>query len=58
MARKQFTEKQRTELLDLLWDYLKQDGHNRDRVRTGWGTKTQEGIVSCIERIAFDEESL
>jgi hypothetical protein len=51
-------EKQRSAVLDLLWDYLKQDGQHRDRVRTAWGTKTQEGLIACIERIAYDAETL
>lgn len=47
-----FTEKQREDLLDLLWDSLKQDPDHQDRRLTGWGTKTTDRLVACIERIA------
>ncbi len=46
------TKKQQDAVLELLWDSMKRDPENRDRVRTGWGTKTKEGLVACIERIA------
>jgi len=39
-------------LIDMLWDYLQADvvdGHY-DRVNTGWGTKTKQGLVLSIAR--------
>ncbi len=39
-------------IVDLLWDSLKRDPHHKDRRQTGWGTKTQEGLIACIERVA------
>lgn len=48
------TESQKQSLLDLLWDYMKRDPEHKDRVRTGWGTKTQIGLLACIERIVID----
>ena len=46
------TQAQQTKLLDLLWDSLK---HERgiDRVYTGRGTKTQTGLLACIEQIVL-----
>lgn len=38
-------------MIDLLWDYLQPDREYRNRVYTGWGTKTKEGLCACIERI-------
>lgn len=48
------TETQKTELLTLLWDSMKRDPEHKDRVRTGWGTKTQTGLLACVERIMRD----
>lgn len=45
-------EKQKAAVIELLWDYLKRDPEHKDRVRTGWGTKTQDGL---IKRICDDE---
>ena len=45
------TKKQTADLLDLLWDYMKTDPEHSDRVRTGWGTKTQAGLVASVEHI-------
>ena len=42
--------KQEAELLDLLWDYLLCDPDHRDRVLTGWGTKTKGGLLASIKR--------
>lgn len=44
---------QRAALLALLWDCMKKDRENPDRVQTGWGTKTQDGLIACIERIVL-----
>lgn len=40
---------------ELLWDYLKQDKEHKDRKHTGWGTKTEQGLIACIERIIEEE---
>ncbi len=45
------TENQKAAILGLLWDSLKRDPEHKDRRQTGWGTKTQLGLVACIERI-------
>lgn len=44
---------------ELLWDYLKRDPEHKDRRRTGWGTKTKQGLAACILRIVreADEEA-
>jgi len=49
------TNQQRKMFLELLWDYLKGDKQNKNRVITGWGTKTEKSLIACIERI-IDEE--
>jgi len=49
------TEKQKAALLTLLWDSMKRDPEHKDRVRTGWGTKTKQGLCACIENIITDE---
>jgi len=36
-------------ITDLLWDYLKKDPEHKDRVRTGWGTKTKLGLRRTVE---------
>ena len=51
MERTKFTEAQEKAILDLLWDNMKRDPEHLDRVRTGWGTKTKQGLVACIQRI-------
>lgn len=55
------TPEQRSKLLELLWDSLKLEQanptlgfHIKDRVHTGWGTKTQDGLIACIESIVFN----
>lgn len=51
--RTQLTESLRAaSIVGLLWDYLKRDQTHSDRRQTGWGTKTKQGLVACIERIA------
>jgi hypothetical protein len=55
-VKREFTLQQEIMLLDLLWDYMKQDPEHKDRVKTGWGTKTQTGLVTCIHSIAFEEQ--
>lgn len=49
------TEFQKTKLLKLLWDSMKRDPEHKDRKQTGWGTKTQFGLIACIERIINEE---
>jgi hypothetical protein len=44
-----FSASARTALLGLLWDSLKRDPDHKDRRQTGFGTKTKEGLVACIE---------
>jgi hypothetical protein len=41
--------------VELLWDLLKGDPEHKDRVKTGWGTKTKVGLIACIERIIEEE---
>ncbi len=36
------------ELVNLLWDSLKRDPENKDRRKTGYGTKTKVGLVNTI----------
>lgn len=36
------------ELILMLWDYLKKDPENKDRRKTGIGTKTKVGLVNSI----------
>ena len=51
------TQGQESQILELLWDSMKRDPEHKDRVRTGWGTKTKTGLVACIERIMREEVS-
>jgi hypothetical protein len=44
------------ELLALLWAYMKRDLEHADRVRTGYGTKTQYGLCRCIEAIMMRQK--
>lgn len=48
---------QENQLVELLWNYMKRDPEHKDRVRTGWGTKTKIGLVACISRIVEGEDS-
>jgi len=48
------TEQQQKQIIELLWDSLKRDREHKDRVQTGWGTKTQKGLIACIESIMGD----
>lgn len=50
------TERQKEELLELLWDCMRRSPDHPDRVVTGWGTKTQEGLIASIERIMDNKE--
>ena len=51
---KKLNQAQKDSLNDLLWDYMQSDRENHGRVRTGWGSKTKEGLLSCIERILVE----
>lgn len=44
------TIQQQEDLLCLLWGSMKRES-GYDRVHTGWGTKTQTGLLKCIESI-------
>jgi hypothetical protein len=44
------TEREK-QLVELLWNYMKRDPEHKDRVQTGWGTKTQVGLIACVKRI-------
>ena len=48
-------EKQKQAIMELLWEHLPIDREHRDRRITGWGTKTQTGLIACIERICKDD---
>jgi len=47
-----FTEAQQAEILSLLWDYMKKDP-GFDRVQTGYGAKTQTGLLASLEGIVY-----
>lgn len=47
------SQKQHDQLVNLLWDYMNKDPEHLDRVQTGWGTKTRQGLTSCIARIVL-----
>ena len=47
-----FTEAQQAEILALLWDYMQQEP-GFDRVQTGYGTKTQTGLLASLEGIVY-----
>lgn len=50
------TDFQRSRLHSLLWEHMRADREHPDRVVTGWGTKTWQGLVACIERIVNEKE--
>lgn len=52
------TEAQKKMVLELLWDSLRRDAHHTDRVHTGWGTKTQDGLIACIQNIINMEKEV
>lgn len=45
------------ELLALLWDHLKRDPEHVDRRQTGWGTKTQTGLLASIRRLTIEHHT-
>ena len=51
------TDYQQSELLELLWGSLKKEP-GIDRVYTGYGSKTQTGLLACIERIVLDHNGM
>ena len=44
-------EQKAQKIVELLWDSLKRDPEHKDRRQTGWGTKTQVGLVACLDSI-------
>lgn len=50
------TTAQMNAIIDLLWDSLPDDPEHSDRKQTGWGTKTRQGLIACIKRIAKGED--
>ena len=44
-------------VVELLWDSLKKDPEHKDRRKTGYGTKTQDGLVASIEEITKQTEA-
>jgi hypothetical protein len=38
-------------IVKLLWGYMKRDHEHKDRVKTGYGTKTQYGLACCLDAI-------
>jgi len=45
------TTSQKQDIYDLLWDSLPDASPGTDRaerVNTGWGTKTEQGLANCI----------
>jgi hypothetical protein len=46
--------KQAAAIIDLLWDYMRRDPEHTDRVRTGFGTKTQQGLVASVRRVVLE----
>lgn len=49
------TKAQQDAIIALLWESLKRDSEHKDRRQTGWGTKTKQGLIACVERIAKGE---
>lgn len=56
IAREILTNKE-VEVFELLWDSLKRDPEHKDRRQTGWGTKTKVGLMACLDRIYYGQES-
>lgn len=55
MPHLKLTEYERRELLKLLWDYLIVDRTDPRRVYTGYGNKTREELLACIEAIMAEK---
>lgn len=55
---KNLTEEQEAKLGNRLGHYLymKRDKQHKDRWRTAWGTKTDRGLFTMIERLVNDAE--
>jgi len=49
------TQAQKEDLIALIWTSLKRDREHKDRRQTGWGTKTQVGLIACIHAILNQE---
>ena len=54
-TKKVLSKNQVRSFKELLWDSLKSDPQHKERRRTGWGTKTEQGLIACIERIIEEE---
>jgi len=54
-GRKQASPDQ--QVIELLWGYMRKDPEHKDRVQTGWGTKTQQGLVATVKRFAAEDQS-
>lgn len=50
------SDHQEQEIINLLWESLKRDPEHKDRRQTAWGTKTQAGLVACLNRIYQGEK--
>lgn len=55
--RKGMSEVKRRILLEFLWNFMKRDPIHKDRVLTGWGSKTRQGLVASIESIVEGDGS-
>ncbi len=51
------TDQQKKQIINLLWDYLKKGKTNSglETRATGWGYKTEEGLIACLESILKEE---
>jgi len=45
------TDYQKRDLLGLLWDNLEMSSRSDELRLTGWGVKSQGGLVACVESI-------
>lgn len=45
------TKRQKEWIIELLWNSLKRETGCPDRRQTGWGSKTQTGLIACVHRI-------
>lgn len=45
------------EIIGLLWSSMKRDREHKDRVQTGWGSKTQQGLEASVKRAVADENT-
>ena len=50
------SETKQSELLQLLWEYMRKDREHPGRVHTGYGTKTKEGLLRSINTIMTEDD--